>query len=185
MYIPLLGKILQDWEAAEEEEEEDDAAMNVDNENDSECCTGDHSNHHHNHHHHQEGALHIGSNGNHGYGAAAATPPLPAMTAQEILSKCECLGRDFGIFSAMDGTALLSLVCCMNHSCAPNCEVRWVGGLHGEPVLAELIAIQPIAVGEELCQSYIKVELPLEDRRQALKDYGFICACPKCRHESM
>lgn len=85
------------------------------------------------------------------------------------------------MFSALDGTALLALICCMNHSCAPNCEVRWVGGLGGAPVLAELVALAPVGQGEELYQSYVKVEgTTVEGRRAALRDYGFVCHCSRC-----
>jgi hypothetical protein len=37
--------------------------------------------------------------------------------------------------------------------------------------------------GEEVTISYIDEELPLVERRAALQDYGFVCACERCERE--
>ena len=34
--------------------------------------------------------------------------------------------------------------------------------------------------GEEVTISYIDETMPLADRQEALRDYGFTCACAKC-----
>lgn len=41
-------------------------------------------------------------------------------------------------------------------------------------------ARRPIRKGEEITISYIDEEAPLEERREALRDYGFVCRCARC-----
>lgn len=97
------------------------------------------------------------------------------------------------LFAPLDGTALYSLVCCMNHSCRPNCVVRYPGrrqkgGKHSgsgsggiaDPLVAEVVLLEDVSAGEELTQSYVTREMSLTERREALEDYGFLCACPRC-----
>jgi hypothetical protein len=186
VYLPLLAQVFQDWDDGDDDEDEDEEeegeeeCMAVDDSDDCNGGCGDGG-----------GCHNAGDNHNHEH-AHAHTPPqereVPSFSSPiELLDACLAKSRTSGIFSALDGTALLSLICCMNHSCAPNCEVRWVGG-EGEgkpggstPLLAELIALEPIPAGAELFQSYVKVEnTTTEERREKLKDYGFLCQCPKC-----
>ena len=78
------------------------------------------------------------------------------------------------------GTALCSTVACCNHSCEPNIEVRFEG-CHE----VQLWTTRAVAVGEELHISYIENEcLSLAQRRRALREYGFVCACAKCKREA-
>lgn len=186
VYLPLLAQVFQDWDDGDDDEDEDEEeegeeeCMAVDESNDCNGGCGDGG-----------GCHNAGDNHNHEH-AHAHTPQereVPSFSSPiELLDACLAKSRTSGIFSALDGTALLSLICCMNHSCAPNCEVRWVGG-EGEggkpggstPLLAELVALEPIPAGAELFQSYVKVEnTTTEERREKLKDYGFLCQCPKC-----
>lgn len=101
-----------------------------------------------------------------------------------------------GLFAPLDGTALYSLVCCMNHSCRPNCVVRYPAGggqLRGagepenlraaDPLVADVVLLEDVPAGVELTQSYVTREMGLAERRKALEDYGFLCACPRCREE--
>lgn len=67
----------------------------------------------------------------------------------------------------------------MNHSCAPNCSVKNV-----EDSRAVLVALRDIQAGEELFHSYIENEDTLEERQEELREYGFICDCPKCAEET-
>ena len=105
------------------------------------------------------------------------------------------------LFAPLDGTALYSLVCCMNHSCRPNCVVRYSGrrrqrpeskesgnpdsggGGIADPLVAEVVLLEDVPAGEELTQSYVTREMGLVERRRALEDYGFLCACPRCLEE--
>lgn len=93
-------------------------------------------------------------------------------------------------FAPLDGTALYTLVCAMNHSCRPNCVVKYDGrGEHSkpgqaDPLAARVVLLEDIGDGVELTQSYINNEMCLEDRRRALEEYGFHCTCTRCLEES-
>jgi Cupin-like domain/SET domain len=90
------------------------------------------------------------------------------------------------IFPPLDGTALYSTTCKMNHSCNPNMIVlfkrRSFGRLH--PLVAHCVALRDIAEGEELTISYIENDRPYDERQLALASYGFTCRCTKCERES-
>ncbi|CAM9363677.1 unnamed protein product [Discosporangium mesarthrocarpum] len=96
-------------------------------------------------------------------------------------------------FPPLDGTALYTLICCMNHSCQPNCIVRYPVGTRlrsqvlpesmNVAMVAEVVALEDIVAGEELSQSYVDKAMRLEERRLALKDYGFNCQCARCLQE--
>lgn len=101
------------------------------------------------------------------------------------------------LFAPLDGTALYTLICCMNHSCRPNCVVRYPGikarkSIHGQDetgvriaheMVANVVLLENVSKGDELTQSYVDDQLSLEDRRRALEDYGFVCECPRCLEE--
>ncbi|CAN0307065.1 unnamed protein product [Ectocarpus sp. 12 AP-2014] len=105
------------------------------------------------------------------------------------------------LFPPLDGTALYPLICCMNHSCRPNCLVRYpgrrrerkatvdpekaavAGAASADPLVAELVLLKDVPAGEELTQSYVTREMGLAERREALEDYGFLCTCPRCLEE--
>jgi hypothetical protein len=79
----------------------------------------------------------------------------------------------------VDGTALFSIICTMNHSCEPNVQVAYGCGDHR----GMLFALRDLAAGEELCINYVDVENELPLRRADLRHYGFECRCGKCRSE--
>ena len=81
-------------------------------------------------------------------------------------------------FPPLDGTALFTVICCMNHSCTPNVEVLWDDT--SKPLQAVVRSLKDIKRGEELCFSYIDTELSYIDRKNKLRDYGFACDCEKC-----
>eukprot|EP00946_MAST-07B_sp_MAST-7B-sp1_P001849 g1849.t1 len=88
-------------------------------------------------------------------------------------------------FPPLDGMAMFTLACCMNHSCDPNVRVTWCNE-PGAPIEIELVSLRPIAKGEELCFSYISTEInSVEERRLALIDYGFECECTRCMREEV
>ena len=89
------------------------------------------------------------------------------------------------LFTPLDGTAIFSLACKMNHSCAPNVLVRYrCGWGEYQPLVLQCIALRDIDEGEELCISYIRSDGPLEARQDALQNYGFRCECSKCKEDS-
>eukprot|EP00939_MAST-03C_sp_MAST-3C-sp1_P003748 g3748.t1 len=78
------------------------------------------------------------------------------------------------LFPLCTGTAMFSIACMLNHSCAPNVSLRW----RNDPcdrLCMELYAIRNVARDEELCYSYIDENLSYVDRQSALADYGFTC----------
>eukprot|EP00968_Pinguiococcus_pyrenoidosus_P011462 scaffold923_cov256-Pinguiococcus_pyrenoidosus.AAC.39 len=100
----------------------------------------------------------------------------------------------------LDGTALFSVICMMNHSCTPNVKVVYcyregatingsepefgpATGVAGKQLVAAAIALDDIAADAELSISYIDSELPLDERQAMLRDYGFSCRCDKCTGE--
>lgn len=58
------------------------------------------------------------------------------------------------IFPPLDGTALFSMLCKINHSCEPNVRVKYVFTKE-LGLTAFLVALKEIEVGSELLQSYI------------------------------
>jgi hypothetical protein len=113
--------------------------------------------------------------------AAATAVPGADPSIAALREMIEEYGLDT-LYPPLDGTAFYSVICRINHSCDPNVRVTYINcPLRG--LLASLIALRPIAPGEELVQSYIDQFASLKARQKALKDYGFVCACPKCVQE--
>lgn len=91
-------------------------------------------------------------------------------------------GQD-NIFPPLDGTAFYKTICKINHSCNPNCIVKYTSDpVHG--LVAQVFALRDIDEGEEMVQSYIDQSMDIDSRQKALKDYGFECQCMKCISES-
>jgi hypothetical protein len=68
------------------------------------------------------------------------------------------------VFPMLDGTALFSVICTLNHSCAPNCSVHY-----SETRDAELRVTRDIDEGEELCISYISTDQDYAARQEDLR----------------
>lgn len=79
----------------------------------------------------------------------------------------------------MHGTALFVSIARINHSCTPNLKIQF----HGNSVRLTAVTLRPVAVGEELCISYIKQEADVKTRRHQLLEYGFTCSCERCLQE--
>ncbi|KAM1015906.1 hypothetical protein ACFX2A_046647 [Malus domestica] len=91
----------------------------------------------------------------------------------------DALGDDYSV--CCQGTAFYPLQSCMNHSCSPNAKAfKREEDRDGQ---ATIIALKPISKGEEVTISYVDEDLPYEERRALLADYGFKCGCPKCLGE--
>ena len=72
----------------------------------------------------------------------------------------------------------------INHSCVPNVtllkEAESAEERDGRVVAR---TTRDVAEGEELCNAYVDVSLPLRRRRRELREYGFECDCPRCVQE--
>jgi hypothetical protein len=83
-------------------------------------------------------------------------------------------------FPPLDGTALFTVGCSINHSCSPNVSPVWCPDAD-QPIVLNFVALKDIKQGEELNFSYIDATLEsVEERRLMLKDYGFVCECSRC-----
>ena len=78
-----------------------------------------------------------------------------------------------------EGTGLFCDLAMLNHSCTPNATVEWLG----QTAAAALVALRPIRPGEEITVAYIPLDEPLDARRRALHEYGFLCDCQRCAQE--
>lgn len=115
----------------------------------------------------------------------------------EAEAKTDKIEEDTGddldaLFIPLDGTAMYCTTCKMNHSCSPNVIARYrfsssaaAGGQWGSshPLAVECVALRDIKEGEELAISYIQCDEPLDERTEALANYGFACNCSKCQAE--
>ena len=87
-------------------------------------------------------------------------------------------------FPPLDGTALFSIGCSMNHSCRPNVSPVW-NPKSDVPIEIHFLALSDIKKGDEINFSYIDMNVKdVEERRKMLIDYGFICECVRCKEES-
>ncbi|GJP36281.1 hypothetical protein CLOM_g20809 [Closterium sp. NIES-68] len=76
------------------------------------------------------------------------------------------------------GTAFYSLQSSINHSCCPNAHAfKRDEDVDGRAVL---LASRDIKKGEQIFIAYVEESLPLQERREALADYGFVCRCELC-----
>jgi len=78
---------------------------------------------------------------------------------------------------------LLRLQATLNHSCAPNVWLQKDEGEDEEDGRVVAVLKTDVAAGDELCNSYIDVELPFAQRQRELLEYGFVCACVRCLAE--
>ena len=67
------------------------------------------------------------------------------------------------------------------HSCFPNCRLQDDAGAAAGRIV--MVAQRAIRKGEVLTVSYVDASLSKVDRAEALLQYGFACACARCRRE--
>jgi len=83
------------------------------------------------------------------------------------------------------GDALFPIASLVNHNCQPNCTYRAMATLE-KGVILQLIAIRPIAAGEEITISYIDIGQPRRHRLKALfYEKHFVCTCVLCESSSI
>ncbi len=112
-----------------------------------------------------------------------AIGPDEVAQALDDLADDETSGRDpvygaaFSALPVVEGLAVFKVISgCLNHSCVPNCRVTYESDHR-----ATLTAITDIEPGQELFISYVDEYAPLAERRENLAEYGFVCACPRCK----
>ena len=66
----------------------------------------------------------------------------------------------------------------LNHSCDPNCFLRYRGNV------MEIVALQDINHGDELTHSYVDLAKDTDTRRRHFQElHGFDCSCARCKGE--
>lgn len=93
-----------------------------------------------------------------------------------------------GLTNSSIGRASYPCAALLNHSCIPNCILRFKLGAprhnrthhYHQPIL-QVIACRDISAGEELCHSYVNLTLCPKLRKEELfTSWGFICDCVRC-----
>lgn len=133
-----------------EDGENDEVMMEESEARETSCCCHDHGHDGHHHHHHED----------------------------ELVDLQSAIDHEPYVFPPCQGLGMFALEATTNHSCVPNCIVKYE--LDNS---MKLIALRDIEPGEELTHSYIEESAPIEQRREELKSYGFVCDCSKCVQE--
>jgi len=87
--------------------------------------------------------------------------------------------HDESLIPGFAGFGLYPLETMINHSCEPNCTIKF-----DKDYTAFVVATKPIQKGEEISHSYIENDQPLDGRQYDLQEYGFVCDCERCQRES-
>ena len=83
------------------------------------------------------------------------------------------------------GYGIWPIVSRSNHSCAPNARL---GATASRPLAELLLATRPIQPGDAICWNYLADDAFLtlgwfERNQQLLRDFQFLCRCPRCEAE--
>lgn len=106
------------------------------------------------------------------------------------------LKNNFGIVDSLHspiGEGIYPCAALLNHSCHPNCILRYEFGRsratnttaqqYHQPIL-QIIACRDVLKGEELTHSYVDLALSTEERRLRLSQaHGFDCDCKRCGND--
>lgn len=110
----------------------------------------------------------------------------PTAQSEESVTVSVQQGDDLDhMFPPLDGTAMYATACKMNHSCDPNVLLVYHSNPSWQrPLTLYALAIKDIQEEEELTISYIDhSNKSLQERQQALINYGFVCTCSLCTQE--
>jgi hypothetical protein len=93
--------------------------------------------------------------------------------------------NNFGVTDPMVrvcASAVYPLGALLNHSCAPNCILRYSFEQQQQrPPVMEIVASRDVNLGEELTHSYVELVCRTISRQEKLKAlYGFDCDCSRC-----
>ncbi len=86
------------------------------------------------------------------------------------------------------GIASYPCAALLNHSCIPNCVLRYQLGApchnrtdHYHHPILQVIACRDVSAGEELCHSYVNLTLcPKLRKKELFESWGFDCGCVRC-----
>lgn len=82
-----------------------------------------------------------------------------------------------------DGTGIFPMQATLNHSCEPNVTLLKEEGAEERDGRVVARLMRDVAAGEELCNAYVDISLPVRRRRRELREYGFECDCARCERE--
>ncbi|KAL3795466.1 hypothetical protein HJC23_000824 [Cyclotella cryptica] len=103
--------------------------------------------------------------------------------------------NNFGIVDSLHssiGEGVYPCAALLNHSCYPNCILRYELGIPYEnsstmsyhPPILQIVACRDIRKGDELTHSYVDLALPTPERQsRLLQTHGFECRCKRCSNE--
>eukprot|EP00747_Dinoflagellata_sp_TGD_P113556 gnl/TRDRNA2_/TRDRNA2_171738_c1_seq1.p2 gnl/TRDRNA2_/TRDRNA2_171738_c1~~gnl/TRDRNA2_/TRDRNA2_171738_c1_seq1.p2 ORF type:complete len:124 (+),score=13.94 gnl/TRDRNA2_/TRDRNA2_171738_c1_seq1:167-538(+) len=77
------------------------------------------------------------------------------------------------------GTGFYPWIARCNHACNPNVKTYY--DWNDSRLTAK--ALRPIAQGEQIFVTYIRLDYPVDIRQKFLKEYLFDCKCDKCIFE--
>jgi len=108
-------------------------------------------------------------------------------TVLEILQKAapdvpaRDLDEHYRSVCSADGVGLFNLQCKLNHRCVPNAECR---SSEFAKATLDIVALEKISPGREVCISYVDTQLGVADRRAKLShSFFFSCHCARCQEE--
>jgi len=121
--------------------------------------------------------------------ALLSVRPTPFTASVTVDKIAQVLAKiKFNGFSICDvesnalGIGLFKTANRINHSCNPNAMQTFLYARPGTlPRLRVTACSKSIAIGEEICISYIDNSQPFQMRQESLaRDYRFVCTCPYC-----
>jgi hypothetical protein len=102
--------------------------------------------------------------------------------------------NNFGIVNSLHasiGEGVYPCAALLNHSCDPNCILRYNLGSRQldcstsyNPPILQIVACRDIKRDEELTHSYVDLALPTPQRKsRLLESHGFECCCARCTNK--
>lgn len=115
----------------------------------------------------------------HFVGSLLKTSTIDLLATMLVQFRCNNFGITDELLQCV-GAGVYPMGALLNHSCTPNCVLRF-NLVPGQDVALQVVAVEPIAAGEELCHSYVDLVLHTSTRRHRLySTYGFTCTCERC-----
>jgi hypothetical protein len=111
--------------------------------------------------------------------ASTPTSPAPPLTSPlwaEVDRRL--IDSHYSDICGVKGCGIFALQSKINHDCSPNSQAR---SCTFRSACIEIVALRPIAAGDEVSISYVGPGMSAAQRRADLwSNYGFKCACGAC-----